>query len=176
MKIPLILLFIASILTIHVRAEASPIRMTIEQISKAETKDKKKPNNKTQIRSLNIRLDNNSPQLYDGLIVKYWFFGRGATERANRILVAGERKSVIAPRSKELVESEVVSKSFAEESYDAKTKKKTPASGEKISGYAVRVMQGDKVLAETYSEPSYKELVDKQGAAAPEAAKPAVKK
>jgi hypothetical protein len=176
MKLPSILLSIVLSLIVSLRAEVSPIRMTIEQISKSETKDKKKPHDKTQIRSLNIRLDNNSPQLYDGLLVKYWFFGRSASEHANKILVAGERKSVIAPRGKELVESEVVSKSFAEESYDAKSKKKTPASGEKISGYAVRVMLGDKILSENYSEPSYKELLDKQGAAAPEPAKPAAKK
>jgi hypothetical protein len=177
MKIPLLLLVIASVFTLRLHAENSPIRVSIEQISKSETKDKKKPHDKTQVRSLKIRLDNNSTTAFESLLVKYWFFGHSAGEHAIKELVSGERKAAITARGTEMVESEVVSKSFSEESYDVKSKKKVPATGDKISGYAVRVMQGDKVLAEVLSEPSYKALIDKTGAAAPAPeAKPAAKK
>ncbi len=177
MKTPILLVIVASLFTSLLHAEPSPVRMSIEQSSKMEVKDKKKPHDKTQVRSLKIRLDNNSTAAFDSLVVKYWFFGRSAGEHANKQLVVGERKAALNARGTETVESEVVSKSFAEESYDAKSKKKIPASGDKISGYAVRVLAGDKVLAETLSEPSYKELIDKPGAAAPApAAKPPAKK
>jgi hypothetical protein len=173
MKLPSLILCLVAAPVLFLRAETSPIHMAIEQANKTEVKDKKKPHDKVQVRSLKIQLDNNSAQAFDGLVVKYWFFGHGVTEHALRVLVTGERKSSITPRGKDVVESEVVSKSFAEESYDAKAKKKTPASGEKISGYAVRVMQGEKILAEAYSEPSFKDLLDKPDAAAAPAAAPA---
>lgn len=176
MKTPALLLALATVFTVALHAETSPIHMSIEQSSKLEVKDKKKPHEKIQVRSLKIQLDNNSAQAYDALLVKYWFFGRGAAEHAQKVLVTGERKAAVAARGKESVESEVVSKSFSEESYDAKSKKKVPATGDKISGYAVRVMLGDKILAESYSEPSFKELTDKGGEPAPAAAKPAAKK
>ena len=175
MKIPSLILSIVSALALSLRAEVSPIHMAVEQSNKTEMKDKKKPHDKAQVRSLKIQLDNSSAQAFDGLVVKYWFFGHGVTEHAPKVLVTGERKSSIAARGKDVVESEVVSKSFSEEAYDAKQKKKIPASGEKISGYAVRVMQGDKILAEAYSDPGYKALIDKPDAAAPAAAAPGAK-
>ena len=159
MKIPALILSVVSALTLSLRAEISPIRMTVEQTNKTEVKDKKNTHDKTQIRSLKIQLDNGSAQAFDGLVVKYWFLGHAVSDRTIKPIAEGERKSAITPRGKDLVESEVVSKHFTEEHYDAKKKAKVPATGEKIVGYAVRVMQGDKVLAEYYSEPAYKTLI-----------------
>ncbi len=170
---PLVAFSLVSLLPL--RAENSAVRMAVEQSNKTEMKDKKKPHEKVQVRSLKVSLENGSAAALDGLVVKYWFIGHGVTERALKVVAEGERKSSIAPRGKDVVESEVVSKSFSEESYDAKAKKKVPASGEKISGYAVRVLQGDKVLAESYSEPSYKALIEKPAEAAPAAVAPGAK-
>jgi hypothetical protein len=172
MKLPSLLLALASAATLSVHAEVSPIRMFVEQTNKTEVKDKKNTHDKTQVRSLKIQLDNGSAQTFDGLVVKYWFLGHAVTDRTIKPIAEGERKSAMTPRGKDVVESEVVSKHFTEEHYDAKKKAKVPATGEKIVGYAVRVMQGEKILAEHYSEPGYKDLLDKPAAAAPA---PAVK-
>ena len=159
MKIPHFLLALFLALAPSVRAEVSPIRITVEQSNKTEAKDKKNPHEKTQVRSLKIQLDNGSATAFDALVVKYWFLGHEVTERAIKPIAEGERKSAITPRGKDVVDSEVVAKHFSEEHYDAKKKAKVPATGEKIVGYAVRVMQGDKVVAEFYSEPGYKALI-----------------
>jgi hypothetical protein len=163
---PLLLSLIAAT-ALPLNAQVSPIRMAVEQVAKSEAKNKT-GSDKTQVRSLNIRLDNNSTQTFDGLLVKYWFFGRDMKTRDVTILKTGERKSTLAPRSKELVESETVSSDYVEEHYEVPKAKggkagkptKVPASGAKIMGYAVRVMKDDRVMAEYYSEPSYKERVN----------------
>ena len=160
MKLPSLLLALFSAATLSLRAEVSPIHLTVELISKTETKDKT-GHDKTQIRSLKIQLDNNSTQAFDGLAVKYWFLGHAMTEHAAKPIAEGERKSAITPRGKDIVESEVVSKHFVEAHVEKKGKAtvKVAASGEKIIGYAVRVMKDGKVLAEYYSDPSYKALI-----------------
>ncbi len=161
MKIPSLILSIVSALTLSLRAEVSPIRISVEQISKTEVKDKKSTHDKTQVRSLKILLDNGSTQTFDGLVVKYWFLGHAVADHAIKPIAEGERKSSLAPRGKDVVESEVVSKHFVEEHVEKKGKAttKVPASGEKIIGYAVRVLQGDKVLAEYYSDAGYRTLI-----------------
>jgi hypothetical protein len=183
MKLPSLLIAVVTVFTLSLHAEVSPIRMGVELVSKTETKagPKGQPgHDKTQIRSLNIQLNNNSNDSFDGLLVKYWFFGHGMTEHGAKILSEGERKSVLAPRGKELVESEVVSKHYVEAHTEAskgggKTAtagKKVPASGEKITGYAVRLLKDGKVLAEYYSEPSFKTMVDTAPKPAPAPAAP----
>lgn len=183
MKLPSLLFAFISATTISLHAEVSPIRMTIEQISKTSVNPKDKTgHDKTQTRSLKIQLDNNSTQSFDGLAVKYWFLGRGMTERTTKVLSEGERKSSLAPRGKDVIESEVISKNHVEAHAavarggrpGAGGAAKVPASGEKIMGYAARVVKDGKVLADYYSEPSYKDLIDKPGAAAP-GAKPATR-
>jgi hypothetical protein len=181
MKLPSLLLAFLSAATLPLHAEVSPIRIAVEQISKTESKDKT-GHDKTQVRSLKITLNNNSGEAFDGLVVKYWFLGHALTEHNQKVLSEGERKSSLTPRGKDVVESETISKHYVEaHTAPAKGGKggaaaKVPASGEKITGYAVRVMKEGKVLADYYSEPSYKDLVEKPGAAAPApAAKPAKK-
>ena len=165
MKLASLILSIASALTLSIHADVSPIHMTVEQISKTETNAKDKTHHdKTQVRSLKIQLNNNSTESFDGLTVKYWFFGHGVKEHIAKPISEGERKSTLAPRGKDIVESEVVSKHYVEEhTAPAKGKggkaTKVPASGDKIVGYAVRVMKDGKVLAEYYSEAAYKTLI-----------------
>lgn len=157
----LVAIFSAAILA--ARVEAGPITIKVEQNSKTDMKvEKGKPaGDKTQVRSLKIQLDNNSNEALDALSVKYWFIGRAMLGHDNKVLVEGERKSTLPPRGREVVESEEVSKKFVEAHTEmkGKTMTKVPASGDKILGYAVRVLKDGKVLAEYYSEPSYKDLV-----------------
>jgi hypothetical protein len=187
MKIPSLLLAVSCCFALSLRAEVSPINMSVEMINKTTLKGSGKTldqHDKTQSRSLKITLNNNSPTSFDGLVVKYWFIGHSEGSRESKVITAGERKSTLAARGKDVIESEQATAHFVEaHSAAAKGGKggaaaKVPASGEKITGHAVRVMQDAKVLAEYYSEPSLKDIVEK-GAAAPApaaGAKPAVKK
>lgn len=186
MKQSFFLLFAVLAVALPLRAAVSPIHMDVEQTSKTEMKPKALWD-KTQVRSLTIRLTNNSVESFDGLVVKYWFFGRDVTGHEVKVLNQGERKSSLTPRGKDFVESETVSSSYVEahsEISGGKSKgkgggaaKRVPASGQKIMGYAVQVLQGGNVLAETYSEPSYKQrLAEAPAPAATPAAAPKKKK
>lgn len=173
-------------------AALSPIHMAVELVNKsgATGAGKRQPSGqpsagKTQVQTLKIRLENSSTKdSFDNLVVKYWFFGRSMTERGVKVLGEGERKVSLAARAKELVESEVVTKSYTEAHNNlvmggnpvrggqgggqgAVQSVKVPASGEKIMGHAVRLMNDGKVVAEHFSDVTYKAIIDKPAAAAP---------
>ncbi len=187
--------FIAALVTataFAAHAALSPIHMAVELANKsgATGAGKRQPSGqpsagKTQVQTLKIRLENSSTKdSFDNLVVKYWFFGRSMTERGVKVLVEGERKVSLAARAKELVESEVVTKSYTEAHNNlvmggnpvrggqgggqgAVQSVKVPASGEKIMGHAVRLMNDGKVVAEHFSDVTYKAIIDKPAAAAP---------
>jgi len=181
--------FIAALVTataFAAHAALSPIHMAVELVNKSGATGavKRQPSGqpsagKTQAQSLKIRLENSSTKdSFDNLVVKYWFFGRSMTERGVKVLVEGERKVSLAARAKELVESEVVTKSYTEAHNNlvmggqgggqgAVQSVKVPASGEKIMGHAVRLMNDGKVVAEHFSDVTYKAIIDKPAAAAP---------
>ena len=194
MKLPSFLAAVLTVTAFAAHAEVSPINLAVEQINKsgdAKPPAKGKPSpDKTQTRSLKIRVTNISKEAFDGLVIKYWFLGHGMSERAVKVIVEGERKVTLAARGTETVESEIVTKQYAEahNAPAAAAKAGTPAkttkvaaSGEKLMGCAVRAIKDGKVLGEYYSESGYKEIIDKAAGApsAPAAAvgaKPAVKK
>jgi hypothetical protein len=191
--------FIAALVTVTAfaaHAALSPIHMAVELVNKSGATGavKRQPSGqpsgqpsagKTQAQALKIRLENSSTKdSFDNLVVKYWFFGRSMTERGVKVLVEGERKVSLAARAKELVESEVVTKSYTEAhntlvmggnpvrggqggGQGAVQSVKVPASGEKIMGHAVRLMNDGKVVAEHFSDVTYKAIIDKPAAAAP---------
>lgn len=182
MNLPIIALVLLAPLTFCLHAAAVvPIHMDIEQHSstkpagvKSETvviitkRGQSAQGQKTQHRSLTIKLSNNSSELIDGLMVKYFFLGHDMKDHKIKVLKAGERKAAIPPRGMETVESEEVATNFTEAHLQPSkgkgkggksSMKKIPASGEKIIGYAVKVMLGSNVAAESYSEPSYKKIV-----------------
>ena len=147
------------------RAEVSPIRMDIEQTAKTEAKSKTPtkgppPADKVQTRSLAVKLTNNSIESFENLVVKYWYFGHAMTEREPTPMKdgSGERKASLGPRGRVTVDIPPFSSNYVEAHTEGggKSVKKVPASGDKITGYAVQVLNGDKVLAENYSEPSFK--------------------
>jgi hypothetical protein len=174
MKAPSFALALLALLIAPLGAAISPIRMDIEQHSATKQPQSKggKPSNgpKTQTRSLTIKLANNSADSFDRLLVKYWFLGHDMKGHDITVLQQGDRKSSLEPRAREIVDSEVVTSVYTDahvEVSKGKSKggkgrssaKKVPASGKKITGYAVQVLNGGKVEAEYYSEPSYKQIV-----------------
>ena len=163
MKILTILASIA-LLVIPAQAQLSAVRLEVRPVAKTETSGKTH-DTKNQSRALTITLQNMSKVQMDDLVVKYWFFARDEKSKDIHILKAGERKSTLAPSGKEEVETEKVESTYTDkhtEVSNAKGKgkptvKKVEASGDKIAGHAVQVLQGGKIIAENYSEPSFKD-------------------
>ena len=165
----------ASLVAAH--AAVSPIHMDVEQVSKTETKGSKggggkgaaRPDpmgEKTQHKELKIKLANNSNDSFSSLVVKYWFFGRDMKGHEIDVMKQGERKCSLGPRATEVVESEQVTSSYVEEHNKpaqaggkggaAPKATKVPASGQKLTGYVVKVLNEGNVVAEFYSEDGLK--------------------
>jgi hypothetical protein len=172
---------LVALLAHSLHAAVSPIHMDIELSSKTKGATHKlgqadpSHGSKTQVRSLKITLSNNSSESFDNLIVKYWFLGHDMKNRDIKVLEQGQRKSSIGPRGRDVVESEVVSSSYTEQHSEVSRSKgssrgrsrrgagtkvtKVPASGKKLVGCAVRVLNGREVVAEYYSEDSYRDII-----------------
>ena len=179
MKLAALVLALAAIFHASLHAAIGPVRMEIEQHS-ATKLPKATPGHppvgeKTQHRSLTIKLSNVSEDALSSLVVKYFFLGHDMKDHNITVLRQGERKSSLAARGKETVESEEVTSAYTDAHTEVAkgrgkgraTARKVQASGKKITGYAVQVLNGAKVEAEFYSEPSYKAKVK---AAVPSAA------
>jgi hypothetical protein len=143
-----------------VRAEISPFRVRVEQVSKSENEKF----SKTSKRSLKIFVSNSSKEPAE-LIAKYWFFGREAKDKDIVKLDEGAKPVSSKPLGTEMVESGIVTATFEEEHSSGYSKgkagKKSEATGTKILGYAVQVFQGEKVVAEFSDPPSMKEQIEK---------------
>jgi hypothetical protein len=154
---------LAGLLT-SARAEISPFRVRVEQVSKSETEKF----TKTQKRSLKIFVSNSSKEAAE-LVAKYYIFGRELQDNDIVKLDEGAKPVSSKPLGTEMVESAIVSTS-SEEAHSSgssrgkssgKSAKKTEASGTKILGFAVQVFQGEKMVAESYDPPSMKEQISK---------------
>ena len=146
--------------------------MEVQQIQKSETSGKSKEI-KTQKRSLDVTLQNLSRVDKEDLVVKYWFFSKNVKSGDVKVLVAGERKTSVAAGKKEIVNSEQGNSTFTEDHFESSGKgggKKIEGSGEKIVGYGVRLMDGEKVLQEVFNPTGMK---DKLNTLPPAAAEPA---
>jgi hypothetical protein len=184
MKLPAFAAALLGMMSLQAHSAVSPIHMDVEQHSSTKA-PKAKPGHPalsglTQHRSLTIKLSNNSSESFDNLVVKYFFIGHDLKDRKLVVLQQGQRKSSLAPRGKDTVDSEEVTNIYTEaHSETSKSKggkggkgkskgrgvavKRIPASGKKVIGYAVLLMNGNKVEAEAYSEPSYKEIAARGG-------------
>lgn len=156
---------------VSVWAQTSPIRMDVQQRQKTDSKGKSRES-KTQVRSLEVSLQNLSRVDCDNLVVKYWFFAKGIKDGDTEVFKNGERKTSVAAGKKEVVESEEVRSSYTEDHVQIEKSKggkggknstpkakKVEGSGDRIVGYGVRVMDGEKVLAEVFSPQGLKEKV-----------------
>lgn len=135
------------------RAQVSPISIRVEPVSSTDNEKFKK----SQTRTLKIHITNNSSQDRNGLRVKYWFFGKDVKDRDLAVLREGETKVDIKARATEMVESARAEATSVEAHGGGKGKKKVEASGSKFVGHGVQVLEGDKLAAEFFSQPSLKE-------------------
>ncbi len=177
MRLATLVLAFTAIFSAPLHAAIGPVRMEIEQHS-ATKQPKATPGHppvgqKTQHRSLTIKLSNVSADALGSLVVKYFFLGHDMKDHHIIVLKQGERKSSLAAHGRETVESEEATSAYTDAYTEVAkgkgkskgkgkgkaTAKKVEASGKKITGYAVQVLNGAKVEAEYYSEPSYKEKV-----------------
>jgi len=159
------------------RAETADVHVRVEQIIKSDMNQKDK-SNRPHSRTLHIFVTNNSLDQLE-LKVKYIVFGRDMIK--HDLITSGEGESPVSvkPRSTEKVETAETKVTATEAHYDAKTKKKTEASGATIAGIGVQVMQGNTLVAEYYDPPSLKEqwgkTISLTAPGAPPAAAPAKK-
>ena len=180
MKRNLILMLLPLLLAAPVTAALSPIHINVEASNKAEhgkngsshsTRRPGSAEQSTQIRSLTINLENNSSETFNDLAVKYWFFGHDAKAHDPKPVKSGEKKASIGAHGRQAVHTETVSMKYTPEHVEMETRrpnvrgrgyatgssqKKVAASGTKLTGYAVQVLNGAAVVAESYSEDSYK--------------------
>lgn len=148
------------------RAETSPVRLTVKQESKSDNKGF----TKTQFRTLKITLVNTGPDSLP-LRVKYAFFGRAADSRDTIIVDHSDVTTQLQPKSDQTLTTKTQSAKFIEDHFE--NKKKVEASGQKFTGYGVKVWQDGKVIAEACDPPSMlDDLAKMPGLPAPKA-KPA---
>lgn len=157
------LLFLTAAFT--ATAQISSIRMDVQQRQKTDSKGKSNET-KTQMRSLDITLQNLSRVNYDNLVVKYWFFTKSEKTGKTSVFKNGERKTSVAAGKTETLASEQVNSTYTDDHFDVtKSKgknqstsvKKVAGSGERIIGYGARLMDGEKVLQEVFSPQGLKE-------------------
>ena len=143
--------------------EISPIRVRVEQVTTVDNAKFKK----TQEKSLKIFVTNGTAQDIANLTVKYYFFGHGLKEHESEVMEKGERPVSVKARLTEMVETPAVTATAIEKhstGAGGKSKgkakaKSVAASGEKLTGYGVQVVGAGKVLADYFSEPSFREIV-----------------
>ncbi|MGB8168387.1 MAG: hypothetical protein WCF18_12900 [Chthoniobacteraceae bacterium] len=150
-------------LGINARAEVSPYRLRVEQVSKSENEKF----TKKQHRSLKIFVSNSSKEAAE-LLAKYVFFGRQAKENDVVKIDEGEKAVSVGPLATQMVESGIATATFEEEhssgGYSKGSKssaKKVEATGSKIIGFGVRLYKGETMVAEYYDPPSGKEEWEK---------------
>ena len=165
----------ASAFSTAARAQTSPVRVSVQQESKSDNKGF----NKVQQRTLKITLTNSGPDSLQ-LRVKYAFFGRSAKSHDTTVIDHSDITTQLQPNSDQTLTTKTQSATMVEE--HTVKKAKVAASGEKFTGYGVKVYQDGKVIAEICDPPSMKDdLANMPGLPAPKAkpapaaAKPAAK-
>ncbi len=166
-------LFVVVCASLNSFAQISPVRLDVLQKQKTDSKGAGNAS-KTQIRSLEISLQNLSRQDCPNLQIHYWFFAKGIKDGDIEVFKKGERKASLAAGQKEVIESEQVNSSYTEDHFQVEKSKgkgnggnsrsnsspkvkKVEGSGDRIVGYGVRVMDGGKVLTEFFSPQGLKE-------------------
>ena len=154
--------------------------LTLKVMQKVEVDNKGKTGDtKTQTRSLDMLITS----LENGTVnatVKYWFFARNMKSGKETVLKRGSKDAALEKNVPTAVQSETVTSTYTEEHVEVEkakggnksggknkgsksTTKKIPASGERITGYAVQVFVGKELAADYYSAPSYKLMVQERG-------------
>ena len=153
-------------LVIIARGEVSPFSVRVEQVTSTDAERFKK----TQEKKLKIFVSNNS-SADANLTIKYFFFGHGAKDSKTDVLEKGQMAGSVKSHATQVVETPETKATFTEEHHEMKKDKgrgnrgrgggmklgkKVEASGKKLTGYGVQVLNGGTVVAEYFSEPSLK--------------------
>ena len=107
--------------------------------------------------------------------VYWWFFAKDMKNGKESIFKKGKSKVSLETNVGTAVQSDVVSSTYTEEHVhiekskkkkegggkgkSAPVAKKEPASGDRLTGYAVQVVIDREVVAQEYSAPTYKDLI-----------------
>ena len=138
-----------------------------------------------QEKAMTITLRNASAKPEAGVLVRYWFIGRDMKTMKNALLDGGESTADLKPGSSIVITSEPTKSTYTQKQVfvpaaaaakpgmgggakggqpAAPPAKQAEASGTKISGYAVQVINKEgKVVAESFLESGYKQLVGSDG-------------
>lgn len=123
------------------------VRLKVEQESKSDTDGPKR----TQKRALKITLTNTSTDSLP-LRVKYVFFGRVVGSRETVAIDHSDLTTQLQPKAEQTLTTATQSATMTDEHY--KDKKKVEASGQKFTGYGVKVYHDGKVIAEAFAPAS----------------------
>lgn len=150
--------------------QAPALTLEVTQNVKAESKGKTN-DTKVQTRSLEAVVTS----LQDAAVkveVRWWFFARSLKTGKDVVFKKGNQTVTLEKLVPVTVASGDVHTTYVEEHAElekAKGKgkkkgkdtklKKVPASGERLTGYAVRVFSGGELLTEHLSAPAFKELL-----------------
>ncbi len=169
-------LFIALLLSLAFHASA--LTLTVKQDTKIDNEGKTN-DTKTQTRTLDMTvtsLENGSVQAE----LRYWFFARNMKTGKETTFKRGTKTASLEHNEATTIQSETVTSTYIEEHVEVEkakgnkggggkgkgaksTTKKVPASGDRITGYAVQVLIGKEVVADYYSAPSYKQMLLERG-------------
>jgi hypothetical protein len=151
--LPILLLGISGLAS-SFASDVSPISMRVEQVASHKTTK----TDDTQTKSLKVFLTNASAQ-EQAVNVKYYFFAKDVASRDVTVVSPGEKSATVKPHGEEIVETGSGTATSHPKQPGQKGAKPVEASGQKLIGYGAQAMQGDKVVAEYFSEPSLKSNV-----------------
>lgn len=141
--------------------EVSPVLIDVKPVSQ----NHQSRYEGTTTKSLNVAVTNSSGEEL-ALTLKYYFFSRSLQGGKLTLMKTGERPFVLKSHGIATVATETVSAKHVTAHIEGATQDtpqqrgnpgtRVPASGERIVGHAVQILQGGKVLVENFSEPSLK--------------------
>lgn len=108
-----------------------------------------------------INVRNASKRYEKELIVRYWFIGLDMKTMRSSLLDGGEMGADLKPNASLTVTSDPVKGSVVRTM--SAPGRLGPATGVKVAGYAVQVIQKEKVIGEAYQEPIYKKIIGSEG-------------
>lgn len=153
------------------QAQSAPLRLEVRVDSEVDNKGAQNET-KTQHRQLHMTVSSISPEPIKKVQMNWWFFARNMKSGNEAVLKKGSSKTItVGALGRETVTSDRVTSTY-EDKHTEKVKSKgkgngkknnapnvktVPASGNKISGYAVQALVDGKIVAEHYSSASYQE-------------------
>jgi hypothetical protein len=177
MRIQSIVFWLALILSFHpaLMAQSAKVMITTEFVNtlprpsaealrKAREDSKNGSKNEDESRKVAVTVRNMSRQEFPGSAVKFYIFGRTAGEPGLQLLAEEEKAMPIGTGATATAESKSVTASF-KPAHSQKEGGRVKASGTKITGYGVKVMDGGVVLGEYFTSSDAKALADAKSVA-----------